>query len=107
MGDIINNYFMGKDSHDEPEIFDGGGGGPEFPVQRAVLAIILVIILYMGYNYAKEHRLLETVPATRERVVNESKLLQTKKLRVRQPLDDLSRQNAEIEKERKRFYGER
>jgi hypothetical protein len=48
MGDVhhVHNYYMRKDSDDDAvEIVDNG---PDFPVQRAALAIIIVLILYFG-----------------------------------------------------------
>lgn len=112
MGDVhhVHNYYMRKDSDDDAvEIVDNG---PAFPVQRAALAIVIVLILYFGYGFAKQKGLLETVQPTNGRLVMESNLIEPspqpkKKVKLRATISDLQRQNAEIEKERQKFYESR
>lgn len=104
MGDIhhVHNYYLSKESsNDETDVIDEG---PRFPLNQAALAVILILLLYFGYGYAKQKGLLETVPPTKDRLIMEVPQ-PTKKVKLRsQPTTDLERQNAELEKERKRFY---
>lgn len=105
MGDVHNHYYMGKGGEDNNTV-EVEDSGPAFPVQRTALAIIIVLILYFGYGYAKEKGLLETVPSTNGRLIMESNLVPQpkKKIKLRTTISDLQHQNAEMEKERMRFY---